>query len=400
MKELAMRPYFWRIWTLQELWVTHKIQFFCGFDKLPLSTLLFWWGDWRYILNTVTDTRSLSASIYTKLENYKTDFPTFGSLDSGLGHEYEVILSQRQDGLREASASTTRQLNLETLLAICRKRQCQDRRDIVYGTLTIADWTSVEVEMPDGSCFTNEDERAPISPDYNLPAFELAKSLMLRFDEYFAIERMCEILHIGPETEEIQQGVALRSEPWPQILVSASKDQRHWSKYSGSLTRIKTDCYRLGSDARFKLEDTSEDAKTCTRIIENTGQGDESKCVAIACGIARDGDWLIEVEWSACELLVSRECEGLLFVIGKAFTRSRLHANWQETSVWLDAEDAVVLLCGSRLPRPTYGDDDFFEDNMERVSAFVNNRVCREWGSSFAIPPHESDFDEDEYKSD
>lgn len=223
MKELAMKPYFWRIWTLKELWVTHKIQFFCGFDELPLPTLLFWWGDWKYILRIVPDTRSLSTLIFTKLRSQSIGY-TFGNPESGMGYDYEYILSQRQDGLRDVSASRAPRLILETLLAICRVRECQDRRDIVYGTLTIADRTSMKVEMLDGSCYKNGNEPAPILPDYNLFTVELAKSLMPRFNEYYAIERLCESLHIGPETEEIQQGMALRSMPLPQVPV-ASKEK-------------------------------------------------------------------------------------------------------------------------------------------------------------------------------
>lgn len=38
---LARRPYFWRIWILQELCLADKIRIFCGVNELRLSTLLF-----------------------------------------------------------------------------------------------------------------------------------------------------------------------------------------------------------------------------------------------------------------------------------------------------------------------------------------------------------------------
>lgn len=400
--EIAKRPYFRRIWTLQELWVTNKIQFFCGLDELPLPTLLFWWEDWTRFRTEMFKSKdfemSLTDLIGKKLRIHDPDYRPKNKKVARLGFDYGIMLHQRQSGLQEGLASTIQQLTFAQLFNLCRKRQCEDPRDVVYGTLTIGKWTSTGVKMPDGSYYTNEDEPVLISPDYDLSAFELAKLLMPALRENYAMVEVCEMLHIGQETEEIQQAIALRSVPWPQVPVSASIDKKHWSKYSRSLARIRLPGVQLGPDARYRLVGTSEDSKPFTSIIDKTGQGDESECVGIACKRARNGDWLVLNSWRWKEGFILRECGGFLFFIGKATCHGVYvyPGKPQEVSIWLDAEDAVVLMSGPKQPLWLFEeDDDGFRDNTEEVSAYVNNRVCREWGSSFAMLD-ESDTDEED----
>ena len=403
MKQLARRPYFWRIWTLQELWVTHEVHFFCGFDRLPVQTLLLWWGDWQHIETGFPYTRGIVSSIFSKIEAILPGLwprNVLGSgrphyLDSGLGENYLRILHRflwRQTGLREGSASKMQQLTTAALMSICEGRKCQDPRDIVYGTLTIADWTSTKVEMPDGSQCADEDDPASFLPDYNLSAFELAKSLVPRFGDPYVIHTMCNYLQIDLRTEEVQQGIALRSIPWSQLPVSASMDEPHWFKSSSRLARFYMNGLRLGPDARYKLEDISAKSNPYTRIIDTSEYGVKGQCVAIACEGAQNGDWLIELDFK--EALILRKCEDLLFIIGRALLHGSFCPNrWWPMSVWMDAEDAIVLLCSSPVHWPNIGNDSLLRDmtdrsdNVEDISAFVNYRVCREWGSSFAEEP-------------
>lgn len=384
--EVAKRPWFWRIWTLQELWVTDKILFFCGLDELHLPTLLLWWGDWVHLSRVPYDL-SLTASIDTKVRIYAPDHLSNGGFQARLGYDYKTLLSQRQSGLREGLASTIQPLTLHQLVNICRERQCQDRRDVIYGTLTMGNWTSTGVKMPDGSYHT---EQVPIIPDYNLSAFELAKVLMPGLREPYAMVLICKLLHVGPRTEEIKQAMALRSLPWPQIPVSASMDTQHWSKYSGSLASIQMSALQLGTDARHHVEETSEDL---TRIMRSAENGDGSDYVAIACGRARNGDWLLMHSWHGQEGLVLQEFDGFLFFIGKALFRQNYSPKCRLASVWLDAEDAVVLMSSRKISLSLYHDDDDLRDNVEEVLAHLNDRVCREWGSSFAMLRDESESD-------
>jgi hypothetical protein len=493
MRQLVSRPYFWRIWTLQELWVTHEVRFFCEFDELSIRTLLFWWGEWGHSHGT--------HPALTALMRLKDDSLMTVPSRNPLGSVYESILYERRGGSREIPASASRRFSTRSLLALCRERKCQDPRDIVYGTLTMADRTSKKVEMPDGNYDNDEDEPPPILPNYNLSAFELAKILMPRFDDGSEMKHMCELLHISPETEEIQQGIALQSVPWPQVPVSASKDEPHWSKYSGSLTRIKMNGYQLGSDMQCQLGEASKHFEPFTRIkrnrehlhqssentdpfneivkdhddqnsenthpsigreentagigedravyperevvdpfnnYENQSSQDSEQfirkrrdhdrhipirnpslslyyehrnrccCGAIACREARDGDWLMNIGRKTA--LVLREYGEIFFVVGKAFYTSLFSAhewpNELEMSLWLDAEDAVVLFCSPQVPfsrwqynRVILEDDSFgdniLEYNVEEVSAFVNNRVCREWGSSFVTITKRDESDDE-----
>lgn len=135
---------------------------------------------------------------------------------------------------------------------------------------------------------------------------------------------------------------------------------------------------------RYKIEHTSED--TYTRIFRTSELGDEIKCVGIACKIAQERDWLIELGFVARDALVLREYDDLLFVIGRAVYTS-LYLDTPPILVGLDADDAVVLLCGSQFSCCGTNDGTYLEDNMEQILALVNNRVCREWGSSLAMLP-------------
>jgi hypothetical protein len=400
MESLAKRPYFWRIWTLQEVWVTHRIQIFCGFDKLPLSTLLFWWEDWA---NFGRDLLPLSEKDLPRLGRFEYHRYAIGIMPSGLGLDYELILHQRQSGLWEGSASTIRQLSLHQLLALCGGRKCQDLRDIVYGTLTIANWSSMEVKMPDGSWYTDEDEAAPILPDYNQSAFELAKRLMPRFDALDTMERMCKALQFQPETDEIRRGMALRSGPCGQQPSLASLDEWHWTKNLQNLARVELQGFQFGSDSQYQLRTSSNDPATFTRIIKH--YEDESKCVAIACGRVRDGDWLVRTHGD--EALILREYGSFLFIIGKALFGDHLWPDFESdtdkwplhetVTVWFGVDDLVVLLCGAEMPfrDVVLTEDDELGVNKESILAFLNSRVCREWGSSFGMLPSEDGVETD-----
>lgn len=390
MQQLAQRPYFWRIWTLQELWVTREIQFFCGFDRLPVQTLLLWWGDWKHVGIHWPDIRSLWSVISSKID-FETKFP---ALSLGPGEDYSIILSKRW----ESSVSKRQQLDPYELMHIWCGRKCQDPRDIVYGTLTMANWNSINVKMPDGSRCAHEDP-ASFLPDYNLSTFELAKILVPRFG-WFWYMHMCDYLQIDQTNEEIQQGMALRSKPWSQLPVSAPMDRLHWSKNPRRLARFDARGFRFGPNASCQVEDISAKSGPYTRIIVTSGYGGEGKCVATACDGARYGDWLIE--FGGREALILRKCEDLLFIIGRALSYESLDPDWWPMSVWLDAEDALVLLCSSPAYGPNLGHYRFSRDNIEdcsdnveEISAFVNNRVCREWGSSFATKPEGYNSDDE-----
>lgn len=311
-----------------------------------------------------------------------------------LGLDYLLIL-HRQHG---DFASAIGQLTFDQWVKIFQERDCQDRRDIVYGTLAIVDWTSSKVKRP-WNLYTDEGKPARITPDYSQTTFELAKRLMPAFDNLHTMKSMCETLHLTRETEEIQQGLALRSVPWPQIIVWASMHKRRWSKSSGSLARIEGYGCQIG-EWPLRTVNTSKSFERLTRI----DTGEYFNCEAIACGSARIGDWLVNIkprsENYAYEALVLREWGSFLFVIGKAIFSGN-PKNWpRKIAVWLDADDAVVLQFGRQISLSWAGftNENKIRDNMEQISAIVNDRVCREWGSSFATiletPKSRVDWDE------
>jgi hypothetical protein len=395
MDVLTKRPYFWRIWTLQEVWVTHRIHVFCGLDELPLSTLLFWWEDWAHVgQGLFANKLPLSDMVHSRFDKYKADRKSYSAMPSGLGFDYKLILHQRQSGLREGSASTIQQLTLLQLLALCRGRECQDQRDIVYGTLTIANWTLMEVKMPDGSWYTDEDEPTPILPDYNQSAFELAKILMPRFNDLETMELMCKALHVRNETEEIRQGRALRSVLYSQEPSSASMNEWHWTQNSQSMARTELRGFKLGSDSRYQLRTCLEGSEAFTRI--DTKFGNKRICVVIACGKFRDGDWIVRTHRT--EALILRENGSFLFIIGKALCGCYLEPKYETVTVWFGVDDLVVLLAGAEIcfSDAAPGQSEELGDNKEPILAFLNSRVCQEWGSSFGMLQSENDVERNE----
>jgi hypothetical protein len=354
MKELARRPYFWRIWTLQELWVAHRLRIFCDYDELDLPSLLFWWDGCR-LKGRTPEFEEISRWIYARLGNSMD----FGLQDTDLGFDYLLVLHRQQGDF----ASAVGQLTFDQWVKIFQERECQDRRDIVYGTLAIVDWTSSKVKIPWNSQ-TEEDKPARITPDYGQSTFELAKRLMPAFDTLHTMKSMCETLHLTRETEEIHKS--------------------RWSKSSGSLARIEGYGCQIGDRPLRKIRTS----KSFERIAQSTVSYAISY-TAIACGSARNGDWLVYIFKPrsgnhAYEVLVLRELGSLLFVIGKAILEDKPFDWSRKIAVFLDADDAVVLQFGPQVSRSVFDNDDNLRDNMEQVSAILNNRVCREWGSSFA----------------
>lgn len=395
LQKLAQRSYFWRIWTLQELWVAHRVRILCDYDELPLSILLFWWSNWRFVVQISNKFSRLRELIHQKLgigPSYENQ------LLSGLGDEYEKVLAQRQSGLTEGSASAIEQLSRGQLLNICFHRKCQDRRDIVYGTLAITNWTAMEVRMPDGTWITDEDENAPISPDYSLSAYELAKKLMPRFDTLSSMERMCNALYLNAETEEVQIGVTTRNHVLDQQFNLALSEDWHWSQNSQNLARVSLEAFRLGSGSGsyYQFDHLARDSTTFTRIFK-----DSEECQAIASGEARDGDWVVCTVNG--EALVLRECGDYLHIIGKAVFAASFQPVMQNVTVWFGVEDLLILLIGHRevhwLGDVDFDSDGHLADNKESVLSYLNSRVCGELNSSFAILGCDDRAEEDSGKS-
>ena len=73
-----------------------------------------------------------------------------------------------------------KRLTHDAVLVLCDERGCQDRRDVIHGTLAIVDWKTLEVVMADGSWITDEDENMAVTPDYSISRYDLVKIVLPR----------------------------------------------------------------------------------------------------------------------------------------------------------------------------------------------------------------------------
>ncbi|ROW01127.1 hypothetical protein VSDG_02830 [Cytospora chrysosperma] len=153
MGAFSRRPYFSRLWILQELYHGSAVGFLCGRDNMPCALLLqlfrlrHCWSFW---------------SPY--------------SLDDCLGPEGDgagpgrLCLSNADMLLLVARQSP---IGSKTLVALSRsaaRLRCEDPRDRVYGIVSMVDWASAGV--------------APIVPDYTRAAFGVALDFLRKLAEF------------------------------------------------------------------------------------------------------------------------------------------------------------------------------------------------------------------------
>ncbi|OSS43940.1 hypothetical protein B5807_11344 [Epicoccum nigrum] len=98
------------------------------------------------------------------------------------------------------------------------------------------------------------------------------------------------------------------------------------------------------------------------------------------------------------QALILRENGSFLFIIGKALCGCYLEPKYETVTVWFGVDDLVVLLAGAEIcfSDAAPGQSEELGDNKEPILAFLNSRVCQEWGSSFGMLQSEDDVERNE----
>jgi hypothetical protein len=364
LSELTRRPYFWRIWVLQELFVAQQIRILCGYDEFWLSTLLLWWRESKaYYLgvypehNAQLEHKFSECYLQGALWNSIHYFQEHGG--SGLGTEFEEMLYERQSVLPIDSGFSRLPLSTRRLLNMCQNRVCQDPRDCIFGTLTIGSWT------------TRYD---PITPDYTLSAFHLAKIIMVAFDYIPQIAKLAVgLLGLKADDLEIREGIGRRQQLVPQTSAQFDEDYRSYSKQDS--VEVLENAIQLITGSPWMID--ANVSRACGYTCINDEQG--RRC-AVACTTAEIGDWLVPTLSGRGFILRQRSdyCE----IIGKAWCLPDLVPQDLNKTAYLQlgVDDLLIHLVAVSQSLETYNIDPPSNDLVLQL----NVPFCAEFKSSIA----------------
>ncbi|KAI1734780.1 heterokaryon incompatibility protein-domain-containing protein [Xylaria scruposa] len=159
--KFSRRPYFLRVWTLQELFLAKRITICCGQDSCSGEALD---GFDKAVKGDHKDTRlgRLMETIEDKLERLPlerlpvvrrfmswywydaSDYP-YQTTRRYMG-EYGV--APRQPFTHLTAFTSQRSLSVWEAIQVASDLECYDPRDRLYGTLSLVDWTGIEKPMP------------------------------------------------------------------------------------------------------------------------------------------------------------------------------------------------------------------------------------------------------------
>lgn len=163
-RALCLRPYWERLWIVQEMFAgvhgSGSVYLMCGKDVLPYVVVI-----WFYELIDDDINRVVFEGHYSPLQKIlrKRDHKQ-GALPVYWSESMAVYRNLPMGDILDADPSGTPGL-LEGF-AKYQNRQCADRRDLIYGLLSLVNWWAMGI--------------APMQPDYSKSALELALELCAR----------------------------------------------------------------------------------------------------------------------------------------------------------------------------------------------------------------------------
>lgn len=371
----AMRPYFTRLWILQELHNAREVSFLCGMEALPKDGVRFMLSDLNHFIPYGARERSLTfiERLLMRLwivrriapQNY---FMSWSFLD------YLQLAGNVFKSLQITKAYA-HAFSTWSLLDIASCLQCADKRDKVFGLLSIITWGDVPAMIPD---YTQTEFE--IAVDFIRALVELEETSK----EDICLQDICFLTTGNLGLNNWSHGVggalkARRGKP-EEALVGAQEMRLDAPLLSGWT-------YAAG----WCLLDEHLDRSHSEYCIWNP-PGNEDRDVYLP-RWTRQGDWVIEVRGHVFGWFGTFECPALLLMrdighsqrgpfVGHGFgsTKGTELAPTKFQIHW-DAEDLVVLCLTMNSPgKIGKGWDDWLED-------FLNAGVCRQEtpGSSYAI---------------
>lgn len=391
------RPYFWRIWILQELYVARRLVFLCDLDELLLPTLLFWWSDAKtqWLFRNRDDIAAgkeppILLRKLTALEAGKdylsrvrwTDVLSF--LDdggSGLSAGFEDMLRERAVTLDETSKR--KQLFLTKMLTMCEDRYCQDPRDYVYGTLSLTDW-------------------GVLRPDYTKSSYNLAKEVMLNFDQIGqVVQLVIHMLRLGSDAEEVESGIDSRRQR--TVTTAPIADEDLVDLEDEDLVDLEDEdlVYLANESEQEHLELVESGFQITPESIWRIERATDSTYVyihavdrsdhfrALASATIQVNDWIVPTEYGYGFVLRQvSEASKYFQIVGKVWFPPELLPDDLEMPtfmLWLGVDDILVHLAGGLA---SILSEDKANRPGERVLELINDDFCGEPYSSCAVGSH------------
>ncbi|RYO26519.1 hypothetical protein AA0111_g7911 [Alternaria arborescens] len=398
----ARRPYFWRIWILQELFVARQIVILCDLDELSLPTILFWWVDaktqWVFrhrddiaagkeppiLLRKLTALEAgkdyLSRARWTDVLSFLDDG------GSGLGAGFEDMLRERAVTLHETSER--QQLFLAKMLTMCEDRHCQDPRDTVYGTLSLTNWGEGTTFTLDGVLI---EAAATIDgvlrPDYKKSSYDLAKEVMLNFNEIGELVKLVlYMLRVGSDAEEVISGIDSRRQRTVTTAQIADQDLVHLANQSEQeQLQIVEGGFQITSESVWRIERATDSTYVYIHAVDRS-----DTCCALASATINVNDWIVPTAYSYGFVLRQvSEASKYFQIVGKVWFPPELLPNDLEMTafmMWFGVDDILVHLAGG-FAYILSGDNA--KRLEERVLELINVDFCGEPYSSCAEVPGE-----------
>lgn len=296
---------------------------------------------------------------------------------SGLGAAFESMLYERQSIRTSSQAFNRHLMAVQDVINMCEYRQCQDSRDCVYGTLALCNWRT-RVSLCKGGFHVYGGET--LRPDYELSAFDVAKSLMPAFHDVPTLNKLTMgMLDLSHTTPEVLNGLASRYGT-AQDLESMSKIIP-WriTNEPQKLVHIVEGGIQLVCASQWVL------LRRTVRLHEYTEvRNIDGRCCAITLATIEPGDWLIPTHYGR-GFIVRRWGEAYT-IIAKAYCPPELLPDDLELTafmMWYDVDDLLIHLVGGLRGLDT----DDIDPPSEEMIEHLNVRICAREHSSYGQLP-------------
>ena len=364
------RPYFTRVWILQELHLATRVSYCCGPDVQPgeylraLDSLL---GHWlRFLLKRRCRLLRLQPFVFASRPSKK--------LWASLSHDFTSIESSR--GCLRLGISAGKQ-ELHTILRLLQDFHCVDVRDNLYGILSLVRWS---------------DGQGP-TPDYTKDVFEVTKhaiSLSSQEPTSGSITYQCssvlKLFDVTLELASLRDAIALRSSAAPQTVhrrqddpdTEIAKARTYWRGIHIVDDRRQSNLYPC------YLEQVQNGRFVSTRM--------GSQITMRAYVDTKVGDWclvedLFPFHNGGYGLILRESDDHRYVVVGLALIDNKddrygmglenEKSSFSRFEGWLDPEDLIVLAWMLKELR------DREQVSDKNIENFVNMRVCGWKNSSY-----------------